>query len=155
MEAGGFVVGVIPEVLRAAELAHGGLSELHVVPDMHARKALMAELADGFVALPGGYGTLEEFFEVLTWNQIGTHCKPCVLFNQDGFFDALLQFLDHIEGSGFIRAEHRAMVRVADTPLAIMEHLRRPFDFRPKFPRLGPSPTATSSAESTLPATHP
>jgi len=99
----------------AKEIAHQGLSELRVVTSMHERKALMSDLADGFIALPGGWGTLEEFFEVLTWAQLGLHRKPCGLLNVHGFFDRLLSFIDHSVNERFVRPENRAMVLVSNT----------------------------------------
>ncbi len=121
LAAGGKVVGVMPEALVAKEVAHLGLSELHVVKSMHERKAMMADLADGFVALPGGLGTLEEFFEVLTWAQLGLHGKPCGLLNIEGYFEGLLAFLDHSVAEGFVKAEHRAMIPVAGTSDALLD----------------------------------
>ena len=112
----GRVLGVIPESLIAKEVAHEGLSELRVVSSMHERKAVMTELADGFVALPGGWGTLEEFFEVLTWGQLGLHRKPCGLLNGGGYFDGLLSFVEHSIQEGFVRSEYRAMISVASSP---------------------------------------
>ena len=105
--AGGRVVGVIPRFLADKELAHPGCTELHVVDTMHQRKLLMADLAEGFVALPGGFGTLEELFEVLTWGQLGLHGKPVGLLNATGFYDPLLALLDHMVGQEFLRAENR------------------------------------------------
>ncbi len=113
LAAGGEVVGVIPEVIREREIDHKGLTELHVVGTMHERKALLAERADAFVALPGGYGTLEEFIEIVTWAQLKIHAKPCVLVNVGGFFDGLLAFLDHCVAQGMILAENRGLVQVA------------------------------------------
>jgi len=113
---GGEVIGVIPQSLMDRELGHAGLTELHVVDSMHARKALMAELADGFVALPGGLGTLEELFEVWTWAQLGMHGKPCGLLDTGGFFAPLVVFLDHLVTNGFVGATHRAMLTVATSP---------------------------------------
>lgn len=121
LAAGGQVTGVMPEALVAKEVAHRGLSELRVVKSMHERKAMMAELADGFVALPGGLGTLEEFFEVLTWAQLGLHGKPCGLLNIQGYFDGLLAFLDHSVAEGFVKAEHRAMIPVAGASDALLD----------------------------------
>jgi uncharacterized protein (TIGR00730 family) len=118
---GGRVVGVMPQALVAKEVAHRGLTELKVVGSMHERKAMMAELADGFVALPGGWGTLEEFFEVLTWGQLGLHRKPCGLLNIEGYFDGLLAFVDHSIGEGFVRPEYRSMICVADSPAALLD----------------------------------
>jgi uncharacterized protein (TIGR00730 family) len=123
LEAGGEVVGVIPAALEAKEIAHGGLSELHVVGSMHERKALMAELSEGFVALPGGSGTLEELFEVFTWAQLGLHRKPCALLNVEGYYDGLAGFLDHAVGERFMRAEHRAMLLCEDSPAAVFAAL--------------------------------
>jgi len=113
---GGAVVGVIPDVIREREIDHKGLTELHVVRTMHERKALLASRADAFVALPGGYGTLDEFIEVVTWAQLRIHAKPCVLVNVDGFFDGLLRFVDHIVAEGFIVPENRGLIQVARNP---------------------------------------
>lgn len=112
LAAGGEVHGVIPTHLMTAEVAHHGLTELYEVPDMHARKAKMAELSDGFLALPGGAGTLEELFEVWTWGQLGLHHKPLGLVDVDGYFSDLLRFIDHMVAQGFLRERHRAMVTV-------------------------------------------
>jgi uncharacterized protein (TIGR00730 family) len=117
LAAGGIVVGVIPEALVQREIAHSGLSEFHPVASMHARKARMADLADAFIALPGGAGTLEEFFEIWTWAQLGHHRKPVGLLNVDGFFDLLLPFLDHQRQERFMRQEHRDML-LTDTNAA-------------------------------------
>ena len=113
LAAGGDVVGVIPDVIREREIDHKGLTELHVVGTMHERKALLASRADAFVALPGGYGTLEEFIEIVTWAQLKIHAKPCVLVNVGGFYDGLLAFLDHCVAQGMILAENRGLVQVA------------------------------------------
>src|SRR5690606_8001320 len=111
LAAGGRVSGVIPKALCNLELAHSGLSELHVVESMHERKALMAQLSDGFIALPGGIGTLEEFFEIWTWAQLGIHRKPCALLNTGGYFDLLLAFLDKsVVASNFVEKRSRDMV---------------------------------------------
>jgi uncharacterized protein (TIGR00730 family) len=110
MRAGGEVIGVIPQALVDAEVAHGGLSELRVVASMHERKAVMAELADGFIALPGGLGTLEELAEVTTWAQLGLHAKPIGLLDPLGYFDLLMGFLDHAVDERFLRPEHRALL---------------------------------------------
>ena len=115
LASAGRVLGVIPEALVAKEVAHAGLSELRVVGSMHERKAVMTELADGFIALPGGWGTLEEFFEVLTWGQLGLHRKPCGLLNARGYFDGLLSFVEHSIQAGFVRSEYRAMISVASS----------------------------------------
>lgn len=121
----GHVTGVIPEALKAKEVAHEGLSDLRVVASMHERKALMADLSDGFIALPGGWGTLEEFFEVLTWAQLGFHQKPCGLLNVRGYFDSLLSFLDQSIDEGFVREENRAIVLVASTPDDLLDQFER------------------------------
>jgi uncharacterized protein (TIGR00730 family) len=120
LAAGGRVVGVIPQSLVEKELAHGGLTDLRVVPSMHARKALMADLSDGFLALPGGLGTLEELFETWTWGQLGLHAKPYGLLNVGGFFDLLLAFLDRLVEQGFVRAEHREMLLVSPGPAELL-----------------------------------
>jgi len=113
LAARGEVIGVIPEALVRKEVAHDGLTELRVVGSMHERKALMADLADGFIALPGGWGTLDELFEVLTWAQLGLHRKPCGLLNVVGYFDGLLAFIHHSIEEGFVRREYRGMIVVA------------------------------------------
>ena len=106
LAAGGLVTGIIPERLWEKEVGHHGLTDLLVVPTMHARKARMVELSDAFVALPGGFGTLDELFEVLTWQQIGYHQKPVSLLNVDGYYDGLIEFARHANTEGFVRAEH-------------------------------------------------
>ena len=110
LAAGGDVIGVIPRGLATKELAHPGLKDLRVVESMHDRKALMAELCDAFVALPGGFGTFEEFFEMLTWAQLGIHPKPCALLNVAGYFDPLLALIEHSVEEGFVHAEHRRLL---------------------------------------------
>jgi hypothetical protein len=112
----GDVIGVIPRMLVEREVANKSLTDLRVVETMHERKALMAELADGFIALPGGVGTLEEFFETWTWAQLGMHEKPCGLLNVEGYYDGMLQFLDHAVAERFVRDVHRAMVIVESDP---------------------------------------
>lgn len=124
LDAGGSITGVIPRALQDREIAHPGLAELHVVNSMHERKALMGELADGFVALPGGFGTLEEIIEMLTWAQLRLHAKPCGLYNVRGYFDGLLAFLGHMAEEGFLRPQHRAMLLVADDPAGLVERFR-------------------------------
>ena len=119
--AGGQVKGVMPQALVDKEIAHRGLDELHVVASMHERKALMAELADAFVALPGGIGTLEELVETLTWAQLGLHAKPCGLLNVRGYYDELLAFLERAERDGFLRAAHRDMLLVEAEPSRLLE----------------------------------
>lgn len=123
LAAGGKVIGVIPEALATRELAHDGLTELHVVGSMHERKARMSELSDGFLALPGGIGTLEEWFEVWTWSQLGFHPKPCGLLNVAGYYDHLLAFLDHVTAERFLNEAHRAMAIVGDDPGLLLDRL--------------------------------
>jgi uncharacterized protein (TIGR00730 family) len=117
------VIGVIPQALLDREIAHAGLTDLRVVGSMHERKALMVELADGFIALPGGYGTLDEFCEVLTWAQLGLHRKPCGLLDVDGYFDPLLGLFDDAVSTGFLRPENRALVLQATDPEALLDLL--------------------------------
>lgn len=121
LESGGRAIGVIPEALVKKELAHRGLTEQHIVTSMHERKTLMAEKADGFVALPGGVGTLEEIFETWTWAQLGFHAKPCGLLNIAGYFDKLTEFLDHTVEEAFMRPQHRAMLAVESDPGRLLE----------------------------------
>lgn len=121
LEHGGEVVGVIPRALAAKEIAHDGLSELLVVESMHQRKAEMAARADGFVALPGGMGTLEEIFEVLTWAQLGIHSKPCGVLDVDGYFQPLLRFLDAAVERRFLRPQHRSLLQVSASPDALID----------------------------------
>jgi uncharacterized protein (TIGR00730 family) len=128
LAAGGRVVGVIPEHLNLPGVAHEGLDELIVVDSMHARKAHIAELCDGFVALPGGIGTLEELLEELTWAQLGLHAKPCGLLNSAGFFDHLLRFLDHAVAEGFFKPEHHSLLLIDDDPDRLLQSMR---DFAP------------------------
>jgi uncharacterized protein (TIGR00730 family) len=122
-EAGGEVIGVIPEALRAREHDHRGLSDLHVVTTMHERKAKMAELSDSFVALPGGIGTFEELFEVWTWAQLGYHDKPCGLLNVNGFYDRMADFIDHVVAEGFLQPVHQGMLIVEQEPDAMLDKL--------------------------------
>lgn len=121
LEEGGEVIGVIPEDLVRKEVAHAGLKDLRVVFSMHARKALMEQLSDGFIALPGGFGTLDEFCEIVTWAQLGLHRKPCGVLNVAGYFDRFLAFADHAAAEGFVRAEHRALVHQSDDPERLLE----------------------------------
>jgi len=123
LEKRGVVIGVIPEILRAREVAHYGVTDLRVVGSMHERKALMADLADGFVALPGGLGTLEELLEISTWGQLGFHCKPVGLLNANGYFDALLAQLDRAVAEGFLPSQHREMLIVEEKVEALLEAL--------------------------------
>jgi uncharacterized protein (TIGR00730 family) len=124
MSAGGEVIGVMPQGLVDREIGHTGITELRVVGSMHERKALMADLADAFIALPGGAGTLEELFEVYTWAQLGLHAKPCGLLDVEGYFSGLVDFLDHAVSERFLREEHRAMLIVESDPRALIERLR-------------------------------
>ncbi len=121
LERGGRVIGVIPEGLVRREVAHGGLTELRIVASMHERKALMSELSDAFVTLPGGLGTLEELFEVLTWAQLGIHAKPCGLLDVGGYYQGLVAFLEHAVEHRFVRAEHRAALLVEHEPEGLLE----------------------------------
>jgi uncharacterized protein (TIGR00730 family) len=121
--AGGEVTGVMPHALVEKEIAHSGLTDLRVVGSMHERKALMAELSDGFVALPGGIGTFEELFEVWTWAQLGHHKKPCALLNVRGFYDGLIAFLDKVAELGVMKGPHRSMLIVAQQPLELIERI--------------------------------
>ena len=123
MASGGTVVGVIPQLLMEKEVGHKGITEMHVVANMHERKALMTELADGFIALPGGYGTLDELFEALTWLQLGYHRKPVGLLNVDGFFDHLVAFMDHARDQRFLRDLHRDSLCVDADLRALIEQL--------------------------------
>lgn len=121
MAQGGEAIGVIPDALLRREVGHHGLTELHVVRSMHERKQLMADLSDGFVAMPGGYGTFEEFCEVITWSQLGIHPKPCGLLNVLGYYDALLAMFDHGVKEGFIHPRHRALVLEDTDPGALID----------------------------------
>ncbi len=125
LKHGGHVIGVIPEKLVIKEVVHEKLPDLRVVKTMHERKALMAELADGFIALPGGYGTFEEFFEVLAWSQLGWHQKPFGLLDIAGFYRRLLEFLDHTAKEGFIRPQHRELVLVAENAEKMLRRMRK------------------------------
>ena len=116
LELGGRVYGVIPHALVDLEVAHVGVTELHKVANMHERKALMTDLADGFLALPGGIGTLDELFEAWSWNVLGYHAKPLALLNVDGFWDGMIEFIDHATASGFLSERRRAQLLVAQTP---------------------------------------
>ena len=131
---GGEVIGVIPRLLVDKEVAHPGLTELKIVQSMHQRKAQMAELADGFIALPGGLGTLEELFEMLTWSVLGLHSKPCALLNVDGYYDLLCAFLEHARAEQFVKPEHHTMLLSANdapTLVAQMTGYRAPVCVRP------------------------
>ncbi|HEX6909842.1 MAG TPA: TIGR00730 family Rossman fold protein [Longimicrobium sp.] len=124
MQAGGEVIGVIPEALLRREVGHGAITDLRVVGSMHERKALMADLADGFVAMPGGYGTFEEFCEVITWSQLGIHPKPCGLLNVGGYYAPLLAMFDHAVAEGFVRPQHRELVLEETAPAPLLERMR-------------------------------
>ena len=123
LKAGGETIGVIPQALVDKELAHSGLTQLHVVATMHERKAVMADLSDGFVALPGGFGTADEFFEILTWSQLGLHAKPIGLLNIAGFFDSLLAWLDRTVQEGFLKPKHRGLLLEASDPEQLLDRL--------------------------------
>ena len=123
LAAGGRVVGVIPQMLIDREVGHAGLSQLHVVRTMSERKLLMGDLADSFLALPGGIGTMDELFEAWTWTQLGLHRKPCALLNQDGYYDPLLQFLDRAVEQGFLQPRYRAALLVVAEPEIALDQL--------------------------------
>ena len=123
LAAGGEVIGIIPQSLERAEIGHRGLTRLEVVDGMHARKARMAELADAFIALPGGLGTLEELFEVWTWGQLGYHAKPLGLLEVDGFYARLTDFLDHLVAERFVREQHRAILQVSASPAELLARM--------------------------------
>jgi uncharacterized protein (TIGR00730 family) len=120
---GGEATGVIPDGLMRREIGHRGVTKLHVVESMHQRKALMADLSDAFVALPGGYGTLEEFAEIVTWSQLGIQVKPCVLLNLEGYWDGLLNFIDHAVNEDFVRPENRGLILTGSTPEEVLEKI--------------------------------
>jgi uncharacterized protein (TIGR00730 family) len=122
---GGEAIGVLPEALVAKEIGHPGLEDLRVVGSMHERKALMADLSDGFVALPGGLGTVEELFEVYTWSQLGLHRKPCALLDVDGYYEGVATWLTHAVEERFLREDHREMLIVEHEPRTLIERLRR------------------------------
>jgi uncharacterized protein (TIGR00730 family) len=124
LQAGGEVVGVIPESLASEEIAHGGLTQLHIVGSMHERKALMADLSDGFIALPGGFGTMDEFCEILTWAQLRIHDKPVGLLNSAGYYDELLALFDKMVAQGFLSERNRALVRSAPAIEALLPLMR-------------------------------
>lgn len=131
LAGGGEVVGVIPRFLLDREVGHRGVTRLDVVESMHERKARMAELADGFVALPGGLGTLEELFEVWTWILLGLHRRPCGLLDVDGYFEPLVGFLDGAVRRGFLAPQHRALLRVDDSVEGLLERMRAPLEVPP------------------------
>jgi len=123
LKAGGEAIGVIPENLMALEVGHKGLTKLHVVRSMHERKALMADLSDAFIAMPGGFGTLEEFCEMVTWTQLGLHAKPCGILNIRGYYTPLLRMFDHAEDEGFLKPENRALVLAKESPAELLRAL--------------------------------
>lgn len=123
LEGGGEVIGIIPQGIADKEVAHSGLTELFVVGSMHERKAKMAELSDGFIALPGGLGTLEELFEVLTWSQLGFHHKPCGLLNVNGYYDHLLKFLDNAVDEDFVKPIHKKLLTIGTEPKDVIERM--------------------------------
>ena len=125
LSGGAEVIGVLPQALQDREIAHRGLTKLHLVASMHERKALMASLSDAFIALPGGYGTLDEFFEVVTWAQLSIHAKPCILVNTDGYFDFLLRFLDHAVKEEFVRQANLRLVQVAIDSAEALQWIRK------------------------------
>jgi uncharacterized protein (TIGR00730 family) len=125
LAAGGEAVGVIPDVIVDLEVGHPGLTELCVVRSMHERKAMMADRSDAFIALPGGFGTMDEFMEIVTWAQLGIHSKPCVLVNVAGYYDPLLRFLEAAVENGFIRPENRGLIQVAQTPAEALRIIER------------------------------
>jgi uncharacterized protein (TIGR00730 family) len=125
LEAGGHAIGVIPDALVRREIAHGGLTELHVVASMHERKALMANLADAFVLLPGGFGSWEEFCEAVTWSHLGIHEKPCGVLNVSNYYGSLLALVSHAVAEGFVRATHQQAIVVDDDPEILLNRLAR------------------------------
>jgi uncharacterized protein (TIGR00730 family) len=128
LEAGGEAIGVIPEHLMTREIGHDRLTKLHIVRSMHERKALMADLSDAFIALPGGFGTLEEFFEVLTWSQLGLHAKPCGIVNALAYYAPLLRMLDHAVDERFLKPQNRALLIARETPSDLLQAFE---DWRP------------------------
>jgi uncharacterized protein (TIGR00730 family) len=124
LRVGGEVTGVIPTQLVEREVGHTGLTHQFIVKDMHERKAMMAKLADGFVAMPGGMGTLEELFEMLTWSQLGIHAKPIGLLNVEGFYDGLVGFIQHASAQGFIRPQHAALMMAESDPAVLLDRLK-------------------------------
>ena len=125
LELGGKAHGVIPKLLVDKEIAHQGLTEQHIVNSMHERKSMMAALSDGFIALPGGFGTLEELIEIVTWGQLRFHDKPCGVLNVRGYFDHLLRYLDHAEAEGFLRPENRRMLLVDASADGLLHQFQR------------------------------
>lgn len=130
LAGGGHVIGVIPQDLMNKELGHTGIQDLRVVDTMHQRKAMMSELSDAFITMPGGFGTLEELFEMITWLKLGVHSKPCALYNVDSYFNSLIEFLNHVSKEGFLTVEDKALLIVEDKPVTLIERLRA-FEPRP------------------------
>ena len=125
LDAGGEAIGVIPEHLMTREIGHKQLTKLHIVRSMHERKALMADLSDAFIALPGGFGTFEEFFEVVTWSQLGLHVKPCGIINVLGYYTPMLEMLDHAVEQGFLKSQNRELILSGNTPKDVLEALEQ------------------------------
>ena len=132
--AGGEVIGVIPDIIMEREIGHTGLTELHIVRTMHERKALMADKSDAFVALPGGFGTLEEFIEIVTWAQLRIHRKPCVLLNLNSYYDGLLAFFDHAVEQGLIKVENRDLIKMAHNANEVLEIISQEWDTKQQMP---------------------
>jgi uncharacterized protein (TIGR00730 family) len=132
LDNGGKVIGVIPKNFDEKELAHPSLTELHIVNSMHERKSLYEELSDGFIAMPGGPGTLEEMCEIWTWGQIGFHKKPCGFYNVSGYFDHLLEFIDHMVVSGFMKPKYREMLQIENNPDKLIEKMK---NYSPPMPK--------------------
>jgi uncharacterized protein (TIGR00730 family) len=128
LSGGGQVIGVLPQALQDREIAHRDLTKLHLVGSMHERKALMASLSDAFIALPGGYGTLDEFFEIVTWAQLNIHSRPCVLINTEDYFDFLLRFLDHAVKEEFVKPDNLRLVHVARTSVEALDWIEQQRD---------------------------
>ncbi len=122
MSLGGNVYGVIPQRLMKKEVAHAGLTKIHVVSDMHERKKMMYDISDGFLIYPGGLGTMDELFEIMTWRQLGYHSKPIALYNSDGYYDPLIQFIDHAVKEGFVSPAHRELLFVSDSLTEVMNY---------------------------------
>ena len=133
LDAGGHVIGVIPEVLATVELLHPRVSDMRRVDSMHTRKATMASLSDAFIAMPGGYGTMEELFEIITWSQLGLHQKPIGLLNTRGFYDPLVELVDHMIASGFIKPPHRDLFLIETEPAGLLDRLQQ--HHPPKLPQ--------------------
>ncbi len=131
LNSNGHVTGVIPDALVTKEVAHHGLSDLRIVSSMHERKAAMAELSDGFIAMPGGIGTMEEFFEVLSWAQLGIHNKPCGMLNTGGYFRPLIDFLNHAVAEDFVKPKHRSLLIVENEPELLMDRVEASIAIRP------------------------